>query len=69
VDYTGLTDDELLSRRHRAFLRLATAPGSSDARRASAYDEIKLINRELERRRQLSASHSAPDGLPIIIVR
>ena len=48
MDYTGLTDDELLSRRHRAFLRLATAPGSSDAGRASAYDEIKLINRELE---------------------
>lgn len=40
MDYTGLTDDELLSRRHQAFLRLVIAPGSADARKASAYDEI-----------------------------
>jgi hypothetical protein len=50
MDLTGQTDDELLSRRNQAFLRLARAPGI-DPRRASAYDEIRLINRELQRRR------------------
>jgi len=50
VDLSGQTDDELLSRRNQAFLRLASTHGPG-ARRASAYDEIRLINRELERRR------------------
>jgi hypothetical protein len=50
MDLTGQTDDELLSRRNQAFMQLATAPGPGP-RRVSAYDEIRLINRELERRR------------------
>ncbi|HYW26850.1 MAG TPA: hypothetical protein VE953_21960 [Terriglobales bacterium] len=50
MDLTGLTDAELLSRRHQAFLRLTTARGF-DARRANAYEEIRLINEELGRRR------------------
>ena len=51
MDLTVQTDDELLSRRNRAFLRVASAQGPGP-RRASAYDEIRLINRELKRRRQ-----------------
>ncbi|TMC05552.1 MAG: hypothetical protein E6J41_21710 [Chloroflexi bacterium] len=54
MEYSGLTDDELLSRRNQAFLRLAAAQRRSDPRRPSAYDEIRLINGELERRRRLS---------------
>ena len=50
VDLAGLTDDELLSRRHQAFLRVSAAHGP-DPGRASAYGEIGLINRELARRR------------------
>jgi hypothetical protein len=50
MDLTGLTDTELLARRHRAFLRLARARGF-DARLATAYEEIRLINQELEQRR------------------
>ena len=56
MEYSGLTDDELLSRRNQAFLRLEAAPRRSDPRRDSAYDEIRLVNRELERRRRLTAS-------------
>ena len=50
VDLANLTDDELLSRRHQAFLRLSEAPGS-DPRREVAYEEIKRINRELANRK------------------
>jgi len=49
MDLIGLTDDELLSRRHRAFLRLQAALGSAP-RRADAYEEIYQINRELRQR-------------------
>jgi len=65
VDLTGQTDDELLSRRNRAFLRLAMAPGAGP-NRANAYDEIRLINRELKRRRPPGAgsTKAGADGVP-----
>jgi hypothetical protein len=39
---TGLADDELLSRRHQAFLRVARTQGSRMLE-ASAYDDIEQI--------------------------
>ena len=53
MDLSTLTDDELLSRRHRAFLRLSLTRGP-DPRREVAYDEINRINRELANRRPAS---------------
>jgi len=50
MELSNLTENELLSRRHQAFLLLGTARGS-DPRREVAYDEIKRINQELVNRR------------------
>jgi hypothetical protein len=50
VDLTGQTDDDLLALRNRAFLRLARVKGPGP-RKVTVYDEIRQINRELERRR------------------
>jgi hypothetical protein len=55
MDLSGLTDAELLSRRHQAFLRLRGSHGF-DARRDSAYEEIHQINRELRRRPPVGAA-------------
>jgi len=63
MDLIGLTDDELLSRRHQAFLRLQAALGSAP-RRADAYEEIGRINRELKQRRPAATTggkHGNPD--------
>ena len=63
MDLSGLTDDELLSRRHQAFLRLSSGRGF-DVRRTDAYEEIGLINRELRRRpgNARRPKHRAPSG-------
>ncbi|HEY7198716.1 MAG TPA: hypothetical protein VIC57_00815 [Candidatus Dormibacteraeota bacterium] len=60
MDLTGLTDDELLERRHLAFLRL-TREGAADGDRTTVYEEIRRINRELVRRRPAPA---APEERP-----
>jgi hypothetical protein len=61
---TGLADDELLSRRHQALLRLARAQGSRIPE-AGAHDDIKQINQELDRRRQPHCGAKRPESLSV----
>ena len=59
MNLNGPADGELLSRRHQAFLRLARAQASRMLE-ASAHDDIKQINQDLDRRPQ---PHCGRSGL------
>jgi hypothetical protein len=61
MDLARLSDGDLLDRRNEAFLRVSGAlPSHPD--RAQAYQEIRLINRELQRRRSRTAVNPPSQG-------
>jgi hypothetical protein len=64
MDLTRLSDGDLLDRRNEAFLRVSGAL-SSHPDGAEAYEEIRLINRELQWRRiRTAVSPPSPSCQP-----